>query len=545
MTRFVKIFCVVSLVMLCLTFPSALRIPRVHAQRITFDRKLVIDHNNRTSYILNLDEGETLVCWLRFQSGEGIYVYIQNSTERDLSLWSLPVSVHNETTFENEGGSWHHWSFVVPYSDSWSICFSKWDSEPFADSKSVLEIQVGSWRFSSNISVTVPQGTLSRQVYLPFSVKSITSPLDRVELHIDNEKVNTHWLSQVTLFMYEGSFLIDTLEWNNGNHSVKVTTYDSLGNRIEEKVFLITINNEFFDDPNNSFILILVYSLIIFALLMWKLVVKPIDEKEKWLHWGVLFGILGLLFVLAGSIIIGRNDLELPRGVLFLIGLISLNSTGVCSTYYLSARYTVNTIPSDEKTSEKTKKKQYTSLSIDQLLSRSDILDKTRGNIRTGASVILGIGSGISWWIINLNRLLSVIEYMFLIAGAGLAFFSVGGLLISFSHIVSDSTETSLSEDLIPEKLTKKQYSEQLKIIIRLKAKTLSHVRQAIGVGMLWFILLGLIGASLPIYFATTITPSYPLFAVTTLIPITIMLIAIVRFSRIVLGPRGLGLMKE
>jgi hypothetical protein len=487
-----------------------------------------------------------LVCWLRFQSGDGIYVYLQNSTEHELSKWSLPVSVHNDTTFENEEGIWHHWSFVVPYSDTWSICFSKWDTEPFSNSRSVLDIKVGLWHFSTNIAVTIPQGNLSRDVYLSFSVMSITNPLDRVELHIDDEKVNTHWVSQMIFFMYEGSFLLNTLEWSNGNHTVKIVVYDSSGEKIEEQFFQITIANGFFDEPNNSFILILLFSLVIFSLLMWKLTVKPTDEKEKWVHWGVLFGVLGLMLVLAGSMMVPRVDLELVRGLLFLIGLSFLNLTGVCSTYYLSARYMVNLgTENKEDSKEENKKKRFVSLSIDQLLGRSDILDKTRGNIRTGASVVLGIGSGIAWWIINVNRTLSVIELMFLIAGIGLAFFSVGGLLISFSHIVSDSTEISLSDDLIPDKLTKKQYVEQLKVIIKLKAKTLSHVRQAIGVGMLWFILLGLIGASLPIYYATTIIQSYPWFALSTAIPITIMMFAIVRFLRIVLGPQGLRLMKE
>ncbi len=410
----------------------------------------------------------------------------------------------------------------------------------------MLEIRIGSWRFSTNLQVFVPVGNFSGDVHIPFSAMSIDHPLDRIELHVDNEKVNTHWVSQVTLFMYEGFFRMNTPDWENGHHTLRILAYDSTGEVVAERILQIQISNGFFDQPSNVAILILLYSLALFALLMWKLAVEPTDEKEKWLHRGVLFGALGLMFVLTGSMMIPGLDSELTRGLFFLIGLSLLNLTGVCSTYYLSARYKTHVdTTSHENAGENTEKLLTASLNIDQLLGRSDILDKTRGNMRTGASVVLGIGSGISWWIVNQNGSESIIELMFLIAGAGLALFSVGGLLISLSHIAGESEGIFLGEDLIPENLSTDQYVEQLKRIIRLKARTLSYVRQAIGIGMVWFILLCLVGASLPLYFATTITPSYPLIAISTVIPITIMVIAIVRFSKIVLGSRGLRLMKD
>jgi len=541
MTRFVKKLFLIALIIFPLSSLGLFQFQSVDAQTVEWQQTLPIGYNNRSSFILNLDEGETLVSWIRFLSGDGIYVYIQNSTERELSQWSLPVSVHNDTIFENEAGKWHYWKFTAPYSDSWSICFSKWDTEPFDNSDCVLELLIGSWHFSTNLQISIPLKNLTGNEYLSFSAMSTSSPLDRVELYIDNEKVNTHWLSTVTLFMYEGSFLIDTLDWTNGNHTLKILVYDKTGTRISEWESQIEISNGFFDQPNNVALLIVLYSVVIFALLMWKLRVKPTDEKEKWLHGCFLAGTISILFIIAGSIMIPGIDSELARGVLFLIGLSLLNSAGVFSTYYLSARYQIQPRTPGVISS----KGQIVSLDIDQLLGRSDILDKTRGNLRTGASVVLGIGSGISWWIVNNDNLASPIDIILLVASAGLAVFSVGGLLVSFSHLPGESRGITIGEELIPEELSMDKYLSQLKEVVRHKVRILSSIRQTIGVGMLWFILVGLVGVSLPIYLSTTVTPSYPIIALLTGVPITIMMYAIARLCYLLLGDQGLRLMRR
>ncbi len=74
MTRLVRMLCLASLIILASTGIGPLGVQSAQAQTVEWERTLVVEHNNRSSFILNLDEGEALVCWLRFLSGEGIYM---------------------------------------------------------------------------------------------------------------------------------------------------------------------------------------------------------------------------------------------------------------------------------------------------------------------------------------------------------------------------------------------------------------------------------------------------------------------------------------
>ncbi len=535
-----------------------LLIAHADAQSTTYHKMVTIDSNERYGYQVVLKQNETMVCWLRFQSGEGVYAYILNSTEYEASQWSQPASNHGTRIFENTSSLWQHWNFSAPYDDEWHLYFSKWSGEPYAESPCEIEILVGVWMSAANLQVVVTEGPFTGDFDISISLISRNNSIGWIEIYIDGILNVYDSPPGDSSFMYVQRFVFDSRRLSNGNHTLRVVAYDSIGSKLADWESQIQVENGFFDDSSNLLIVLLLYILVVFVISMVAFregVGRPADENKRWLHALILFLLGGIMSMLIGIMEFPGLDTELNRGIGFLVGLSLVSLAGLFSTYYVSTRLdstrtsSLDNGASAELASEESNKEnqQETSFALDinQILSRSDILDKVRGNIRTGTAVVMGIGSGIFWWLLSLGRPLASIESAFLMASGGLAFFSAAGLLVSFSHVTKDERTGFLGEDLLPSTQSKEQYTRQLVTIVRTKAQILSRIRQAIGVGLLWFIVFTLLGASLPIYFATTLASSIPLIAVSTLVPLGIMAVTIGRFTQIVIGPNGFALMNS
>jgi hypothetical protein len=546
-----------SAILIACSVVGLLLIAHADAQSITYHKMVTIDSNERYGYHVVLKQNETMVCWLRFQSGEGVYAYILNSTEHEASQWSQPANNHGTRIFENTSSLWQHWNFSAPYDDEWYLYFSKWSGEPYAESPCEIEILVGVWMSSASLQVVVTESPFAGDFDISISLISRNNSIGWIEIYIDGI-LNVYDSPPGNFsFMYVQRFVFDSRRLSNGNHSLRVVAYDSIGNRLADWESQIQVENGFFDDSSNLLIILLLYILIVFVISMvafreWG---RPADENKRWLHAQILFFLGGIMSMLIGTMEVPGLDIELNRGIGFLVGLILVNLAGLFSTYYISTRLDStktnsldNRVSAELPLKESNKENQQDTsfeLNINQILSRSDILDKVRGNIRTGTAVVMGIGSGIFWWLLSLGRPLASIESAFLIASGGLAFFSAAGLLVSFSHVTKDERTGFLGEDLLPSTQSKEEYTRQLATIVRTKAQILSQIRQAIGVGLLWFIVFALLGASLPIYFATTLASSIPLIAMSTLVPLGIMAMTIGRFTQIVIGPSGFALMNS
>ncbi|MGY5853959.1 MAG: hypothetical protein RTU92_10365 [Candidatus Thorarchaeota archaeon] len=73
--------------------------------------------------------------------------------------------------------------------------------------------------------------------------------------------------------------------------------------------------------------------------------------------------------------------------------------------------------------------------------------------------------------------------------GQGLVLFSILALLRSFAELHVGEGETLLREDLVPNSQTESQYLDQLIHLVKKKQENISGVKQLIGGGLLWVML--------------------------------------------------------
>jgi hypothetical protein len=198
--------------------------------------------------------------------------------------------------------------------------------------------------------------------------------------------------------------------------------------------------------------------------------------------------------------------------------------------------------PEMESTIKPEQRKNKHHLDEHLLIARSNHLDSTIGGLRTGAAVLLGIGTGATLWLSSISPLYQ--GYL----GLGLVIFglcSFTAIILTFSTSIVDKDGFKLTRGLIPSGQNLNEYKSHIKELIEKKEEVIDRIEGVIGAGLIYlatFIIMGIIVGFFP---ATDILWD----RIWSMFPVWMALgLAFVdglAWSAVVLGPRGLGLLKD
>ena len=183
-------------------------------------------------------------------------------------------------------------------------------------------------------------------------------------------------------------------------------------------------------------------------------------------------------------------------------------------------------------------------LSPEELLRRSDQLDKVQSYLRTGISLLLGIGTALLLWTLNVELIPEYYNLLLMSASGVLTFFAVVAILFSFAQPSSIHGTNGLGEGLLPISHGKEQYCQELKEVIISKEYILKRMRTAIGMGLSLFILLLGLSVGFQTFYDISYQPAFPVDLV-FLIPLGVMTAFFYSISFFVIGRPIFGIIEE
>ena len=172
-------------------------------------------------------------------------------------------------------------------------------------------------------------------------------------------------------------------------------------------------------------------------------------------------------------------------------------------------------------------------------VGRTNHLDRTKNNLRTGASILLTLGASSTVWMGNVSQPWQSFLVLGFLSLSLCAFFAI---ILTFASTKVESSGFELESSLIPSGQTPSLYLKQLKEMIKEKQKIIGRVESLIGIGLLYLIavaLSGILFGMLPNAWAIiqdpiTMTPFWVVFGLISLNAILL--------SYVVFGPKGMGL---
>lgn len=180
----------------------------------------------------------------------------------------------------------------------------------------------------------------------------------------------------------------------------------------------------------------------------------------------------------------------------------------------------------------------------EELLRRSDQLDKVQSYLRTGISILLGIGAALLLWALEVELTPDYYD-QFLVAASGfLAFSAVVAILFSFAHPSALHGGRGLGEGLVPTDPWKDKFCQELKEIISAKEYILKRMRTSIGMGLFMFVILLGLSFGFQTFYEVSYQPAYPI-SLIFLLPLGSMTFFLFSLGSLVVGRPILGILDE
>lgn len=232
---------------------------RVAALDVYDENDYVIPAYSTRYFAVSPSEGEGMAGWFRITNGDGINFFIVDQFgHNDIQSSGTAETPHIDEDYGISEGQWHYWNFVAPDTDTWYVYFSNALNTAYAGVGDEIDILIRTnTEGPSLISMTSLQGPLTGAVIIDFEVLDDCYPVESVELYIDDVLADTIVNSELDgRYMFEGSFTWTTYNWVNGNYSVYLKAYDTLGKMSEQLGFIeVEVSNSWYDNPMNIILL--------------------------------------------------------------------------------------------------------------------------------------------------------------------------------------------------------------------------------------------------------------------------------------------------
>lgn len=375
-------------------------------------------------------------------------------------------------------------------------------------------------------------------------------PASGVRIYVDGHLVETiaqypdeYRIGLITSFRFE------TYNWINGNHTIALEAYDTRGRTSDLYQLQIVIENYFWDIPSNLVYIIAGYMGLFFIGFILKptLVVsaRVLTRFEFKLKWNAIVMTLGVMFICFGFVASYLISSDLIRGLLHVTGFSLIGLSGILYALFLIRKaiaqprvhYTGGT-QSAQRTGDENNTSEIM-IEYGFFHSRSDALDKTRGHMRSGISIVTGIGVIILGWLLDYGseHQLSVTEVLLLIGGVALVTSHLIAIVQSFVREDLSVSGIVLTEGLIPNTNDHALYLEQLKREIAQKERSHRNMRRSVAFGIVVFVVATCLGLLLPIYLAATMSLEYFPILLLSAIPLGLIAIASALLASVLLHP--------
>ncbi len=180
----------------------------------------------------------------------------------------------------------------------------------------------------------------------------------------------------------------------------------------------------------------------------------------------------------------------------------------------------------------------------EELLRRSDQMDKVQSYLRTGISILLGIGAALLLWTLEVELTPAYFDQFLVVASGFLAFSAVVAVLFSFAHPTALHGGKGLGEGLVPTEPRKEKYCQELKEIIAAKEYILKRMRTAIGMGLFMFVILLGLSVGFQTFYEVSYQPAYPI-SLIFLLPLGSMAFFFFSLGSLVVGRPILGIIDD
>ncbi len=213
-------------------------------------------------------------------------------------------------------------------------------------------------------------------------------------------------------------------------------------------------------------------------------------ERGKWVQAGGFLLVLVAGFLRFSSFLLIVSPSEYINNLATEKLEVMLLSVGVL--LYLVG-YVVTETPVEEPQEEEpelpsTELEPY-SVSVEFLVSRIDALEDVQNNLRTGASILAGVFSGIAIWMMNLGRPLVPFEGGVTLACILAALLCLWAIISSFKLCRIRFPAATLNEDLLPENQSEGVYKKQLCEMVKEKFRVVEGIKKTVASAVFWVIL--------------------------------------------------------
>jgi len=207
-------------------------------------------------FTVTLSEGDGMAGWFRINDGDGIHFFIVDEFgHNEVQSSGSATTAYKIMNCPQNQGNWYYWNFIAPDADTWYIYFSNAFGTSYAGVADELDILIRSDTEAPWLQTfTSLPNSVSRDVTLDFKCVDDCFPVEKVEFYVDGSLIDTRTNPNLeTGYVFEESFIWHTFNWVNGNHTIYLRSYDTLG-KMSDLLGMkeIEVANGWFDYPINE-----------------------------------------------------------------------------------------------------------------------------------------------------------------------------------------------------------------------------------------------------------------------------------------------------
>lgn len=169
----------------------------------------------------NLDRSDL---WVEF------FFIVDEFGHNEVQSTGSATTAYKVINYPRAEGNWYYWNFIAPDTDTWYVYFSNALGTTYAGVGDELDIIIRTDTEAPSIQTSTVLNSVYGSVAIDFTATDDCFPVEKVELHVDGEpkytKINPN---TETGYVFSGTFEWRSYEWDNGNYTVFLRAYDTLG----------------------------------------------------------------------------------------------------------------------------------------------------------------------------------------------------------------------------------------------------------------------------------------------------------------------------
>jgi hypothetical protein len=260
--------CIVGLILVSFVVLAATTIS-VNATEVFNENDYPVPAYEVRHFSVYLAEDAGMAGWFRINNGDGIHFFIVDEFgHSEVQSTGSATTAYKVTNYPRAEGNWYYWNFIAPDTDTWYVYFSNALGTAYAGVSDELDIIIRTDTEAPSIQTSSVLNSVHGPVAIDFTATDDCFPVEKVELYVDNVLIDTKTNPNTeTGYIFSGTFEWRSYEWDDGNHTVFLRAYDTLG-KAENYHFpgQVVVANDWLDYPVNQTILFAAMAIVIVAI---------------------------------------------------------------------------------------------------------------------------------------------------------------------------------------------------------------------------------------------------------------------------------------